>query len=93
MTPVPKEENTSQNWGSVDEATSTTYAGGISTIDITKENKWFYLLVVIFLGLTTISAVIGTIILACYGKAIPNALVAIGSVAVGALGTIFSKNT
>lgn len=88
---MQKENNNPQDWGKVDEETSKKYR--ISTMDLTKENKWFYLIVVISLGLTTVSTVIGSIILACSGKTIPSALVAIGSVAVGALGGIFSKNT
>lgn len=85
--------NIAQDWGIVDEEIYKKYSSGFKGIELTKENKWFYLLVVVSLGLTTISTVMGTIILACYGKTIPNALVAIGSVAVGALGGIFSKNT
>lgn len=89
---MPKEDKDIQDWGDVDEETQKKDFS-LNSIEITRENKWFYLLVVIFLGITIISAIIGSIILACLGKTIPSALVAIGSVAVGALGGVFSKNS
>ena len=89
---MSKEDKDIQDWGKVNEETQKKYSS-LNSIEITKENKWFYLFVVISLGLTTISAIIGSIILAYLGKEIPSALVAIGSVAVGALGGVFSRNS
>jgi len=90
---MPEQKNNLQeDWGKVDEETPKKYYR-LNSIGITKENRVFYLLVVIFLGITTIGAVIGSSILAGFGKPIPSALVAIGSVAVGALGGLFSKHS
>lgn len=80
-----------QDWGNADEETASKFA--IKTLDLTKENRLFYLFVVSSLGLATCGTVLGAIILAYQGKAIPSALVAIGSVAVGALGGLLSKTS
>jgi cytochrome c biogenesis protein CcdA len=63
-----------------------------SPIKLDENNKAFYMRLLCILGLTVIFTVLGSIVLACQEKNIPNALVAIGSVAVGALGSLFTHN-
>lgn len=57
---------------------------------INQQNRDVYLTVVLGLGLTSLVSVVGIIILAFIGKEIPQALTAIGSVAVGALGGLLT---
>lgn len=66
--------------------------GQVRTIDLDQNNKAFYVWLLAILGLTVISTVIGSMVLAYHNKSIPNAVVAIGSVAVGALGSLFTHN-
>lgn len=56
---------------------------------INEQNKGVYLSVVWMLG-SVILSLIGIIGLATYGKETPQALIALGSVAVGALGSLFT---
>lgn len=42
------------------------------------------------LGLTSLGSVVGMIVLSILGKEMPQALIAIGSVAIGALGSLFT---
>lgn len=62
------------------------------TLYVTKENKSIYLIVAWALAATILLSVIGIIILGWYSKEIPSALIALGSVAVGALGSVFTHN-
>jgi hypothetical protein len=62
------------------------------TLYVTKENKSIYLIVALALAATIVLSVIGIIVLGLYGKEIPSALIALGSVAVGALGSVFTHN-
>jgi len=56
-------------------------------------DQWIYRLVVIFLGFTVISSVIGAIILAARGiTTTPEILVAIGSAAVGAMAGLLAPS-
>ena len=57
---------------------------------INEQNKGVYLSVAWFLGSISMISLAGIIILAWYGKDIPQALIALGSVAVGALGSLFT---
>ena len=57
---------------------------------INDQNKGVYLSVVRMLGSVSLISLIGIISLAFYGKEIPQALIALGSVAVGALGSLFT---
>lgn len=63
-----------------------------SKLHVTKENRIIYLIVSGSLALTMGICVLGIILLSFYGKEIPSALVAIGSVTVGALGSVFTHN-
>jgi hypothetical protein len=53
---------------------------------------WIYRMVVLFLGLTVLAGVIGAIILSLAGKDIPEALVALGAAAVGALAGLLAPS-
>ena len=57
---------------------------------INDQNKSVYLSVIRMLGAVSLIALTGIIGLAFYGKEIPQALIALGSVAVGALGSLFT---
>lgn len=59
---------------------------------ITRNNKSFYMLVVFLLGMIVITTLFGVILSTLESKSIPDSLVSIGSVAVGALGAIFNKD-
>ena len=85
-----EEKNNETDWGSSSEDAPRKY---VSPIEITKENKWFYLTVIIVLGVTVVITVAGAIVLAWCNKEMPSALIAIGSVAVGALAGLISKNS
>lgn len=50
-------------------------------------------LVIIFLGLTTLSIVVGAIFLALEEKTIPDALIGLGGTSLGALGAMLSKTS
>ena len=57
---------------------------------INEQNKGVYLSVVWMLGGISLISLVGIIGLASYGKEIPQALIALGSVAIGALGSLFT---
>lgn len=57
---------------------------------ITEQNRSVYLTVVWMLGMITVLSLSGIIILSYLSKDIPQALIALGSVAVGALGSLFT---
>ena len=57
---------------------------------INEQNKGVYLGATWMLGGISIVSLIGIIGLAAYGKEIPQALVALGSVSIGALGSLFT---
>lgn len=61
-------------------------------LHITKENKIIYLTVVWMLGLIVLASMAGIIVLSYVEKEIPQALIALGSVAVGALGSLFTQS-
>jgi hypothetical protein len=82
-----KEELELQDWGGLEEHSQRWQA---RAFPINKENKLFYLIVVCALAATTLLTVVGSIVLTYMGKEIPSALVALGSVAVGALGSLFT---
>jgi len=62
------------------------------TLHITKENKIIYLTVVWMLGITILLSTCGIISLSFFSKEIPQALIALGSVAVGALGGLLTHS-
>jgi hypothetical protein len=57
-----------------------------------RSDAWVYRLVVGALGLAALLAVGGTVLLAFSGKAVPEALVAIASAAVGALAGLLAPS-
>lgn len=59
---------------------------------ITKENKIIYLTVIWMLGATILLSLVGIICLSFLAKDVPQALIALGSVAVGALGSLFTHS-
>lgn len=61
-------------------------------LHITKENKIIYLTVVWMLGITVFVSMIGIIGLSFLTREVPQALIALGSVAVGALGSLFTHS-
>lgn len=79
----------SDNWGNAD--SDQRYKP--TALDITKENKWIYLIGVLALAMVVVASVIGVIYLANNEKEIPQALIALGSVAVGALASLFSNSS
>jgi hypothetical protein len=62
------------------------------TLHITKENKSIYLTVVWMLGITVFTSMAGIIGLSFLKIDVPQALIALGSVAVGALGSLFTHS-
>jgi hypothetical protein len=75
------------NW---DERSTPTHWSLKSGPIINEHNRGVYLNVGWMLGSVSIISLIGIVALAFYGKEIPQALVALGSVAVGALGSLFT---
>lgn len=61
-------------------------------LHITKENKIIYLTVVWMLGVTVLFSMAGIIWLSFLAREVPQALIALGSVAVGALGSLFTHS-
>jgi hypothetical protein len=55
-------------------------------------DRWVYRIVVITLGLVVLVAAVGSIILVMSGKTTPEALVALGSAAVGALAGLLAPS-
>lgn len=62
------------------------------TLHITKENKSIYLTVVWMLGITVFISMTGIIGLSVLKLDVPQALIALGSVAIGALGSLFTHS-
>lgn len=50
-------------------------------------------LVIIFLGLTTLTITVGAIVLALDGKTIPDAIIGLGGTSLGALGAMLSRTS
>lgn len=57
-----------------------------------QTDVWIYRMVVAALGLAVLTGVVGAIVLAMAGKAIPEVLVALGSAAVGALAGLLAPS-
>ena len=55
-----------------------------------ESDVWFYRILVIALGGAVLLSVVGAVIVAAMGKTVPEALVAVGSAAVGALAGVFT---
>lgn len=81
------EESRSVDWGT---PSSPAYWSLKAGPIINEQNKGVYLGVVLMLGSISLISLIGIISLAFYDKEIPQALIALGSVAVGALGSLFT---
>ena len=62
------------------------------TLHIAKENRAIYLIVAWTLAITALLSVIGIILLSAFSREIPSALVALGSVTIGALGSLFTHS-
>jgi hypothetical protein len=62
------------------------------TLYVTKENKSIYLTAVWIRGLTILFSMTGIIGIAYLSKDIPQALITLGSIAVGALGSLFTHS-
>jgi len=84
------DKNQQQDWGSPFD-TPTHWSLKMGPI-INNQNKSVYLSVVWMLGTITIVSLAGIIGLSVIGKEIPQALIALGSVAVGALGSLFTHS-
>jgi hypothetical protein len=80
--------NDQQDWSSVTPAHWSLKTGPV----ITQENKSVYLAVAWLLAIIVIMSLGGIIGLAYLDKQIPQALIALGSVAVGALGSLFTHS-
>ena len=86
-----KNENLQQeiDWGST---TTPTHWSLKAAPIINAQNRSVYLTVVWMLGAVSIISMTGIISLAYIEKEIPQALIAIGSVAVGAMGSLFTHS-
>lgn len=80
--------NTPDDWGSANVAQNFQPR----TLHITKENKSIYLTVTWMLGLAVLLSMGSIVFLAYLSKDIPQALVALGSVAVGGLASLFTHS-
>ena len=56
------------------------------------KDRMLYRMVVAVLGLTVMTSVIGTIVLAMAGKSTPEVVVALGSAAIGGLGGLLAPS-
>jgi hypothetical protein len=56
------------------------------------KDRMLYRMVVAVLGLTVVTSVIGTIVLAMAGKSTPEVIVALGSAAIGGLGGLLAPS-
>ncbi|GEM_PF-6123794 len=81
--------NEQQDWSAVSPASPAHWQVKAGPI-ITHENKSVYLTVVWMLGIIVLVSLGGLIWLSYLDKQIPQALIALGSVAVGALGSLFT---
>lgn len=84
------DKNQQQDWGSPFD-TPAHWSLKMGPI-INSQNRSVYLSVVWMLGAITIISLVGIIGLYVIGKEIPQALIALGSVAVGALGSLFTHS-
>lgn len=57
-----------------------------------SKDKWLYRMVVAVLGLTVVSSVIGTIVLAMAGQSTPEVIVALGLAAIGGLAGLLAPS-
>lgn len=80
-------DNNTDDWGNADKKSY-----DARSIPITPENKFIYQIGICALAAVSVVSIVGMIGLASYGKEIPQALTAIGSLAIGALGTLFSQS-
>lgn len=78
-----------QDWGSESSQAHWSLKTGAA---INEQNKSVYLTVVWILGFIAVIALVGVIGLSYMNKEVPQALIAIGSVAVGALGSLFTHS-
>lgn len=60
-------------------------------VKINVTNRAFYLLVVTILGLAVLGSMSGIIYLSAHLKPVPESLIVLGSVSIGALGSLFSS--
>jgi hypothetical protein len=58
--------------------------------NITKDNAIVYIIVAVILGLISLITLIASIVFAYFNNEIPGSIIALGSVAVGALATLFT---
>lgn len=77
-----------QDWGS---ATPEHWSLKAAPI-ITSQNKSVYLTGVWMLGFVSVFSLIGIVWLSLIGREIPQALVALGAVAIGVLGSLFTHS-
>lgn len=84
---MTKHENQTEDWGTHSSPAHWSLKAGPI---INEQNKGVYLSVVRMLGSISLISLGGIIGLAFLGKEIPQALIALGSVAVGALGSLFT---
>jgi hypothetical protein len=59
---------------------------------INKDNKSVYLIGVWALAITSVASLVGICILSYFNREVPQALVALGSAAIGALSGLFARN-
>jgi len=85
------ENNNTVSWAREEKEKEIQSSYHANRIQITKDNKLFYLLVVCFLGASNLVTIVAAFVLAYQNKDIPNAIVAIGSGAIVALGAIFNR--
>ena len=83
-----KSTNTQVDWGNAHPSHWSVKTGLI----ITDQNRLVYLCGIGVIGLITITAIAGIIILAYQEKEVPQSLVAIGSAGIGALGGLFASS-
>ena len=57
-----------------------------------KNDKWVYRIVVGVLGLTVVSSIVGTIVLAMADRSTPEVIVALGSAAIGGLAGLLAPS-
>jgi hypothetical protein len=57
-----------------------------------QHDKWLYRMVVLVLGLTLVSSILGTIVLAMAGQSTPEVVVALGSAAIGGLAGLLAPS-
>ena len=78
-----------QDWGSSSTPAHWSLKAGPN---INSQNRSVYLTVVWMLGAVSIISLAGIIGLSYIGKEIPQAIIALGSVAIGALGSLFTHS-